>query len=158
MFMNKLTSPIRFTTNRSSLRFLTMDTPKIYKFNDIKKLVENPKAGILLVDVREPNEMKEYTLPTSVNLPLKSSPGALSLNDDEFKQVFNHTKPHTTTELIFLCAKGRRAQTAEELARSFGYKKTGIYSGSINEWLELGGRNIKPVSTKETVQEKKEDN
>lgn len=146
MFINKLASTLRVNSNMTSIRLLTTGTPKIYKFNDIKNLVENPRAGILLVDVREPAELKDYTLPTSINLPLKSSPGALSLDEKEFKQVFNHAKPATTNELIFLCARGRRAQTAEELARSFGYNKTGIYPGSINEWLELGGRKIKPIA------------
>ena len=130
--------------NPSLIRSLATKTAKIYKFEDIKQLVQHPNINKVLIDVREPEELKNYTLPNSINIPLKTAPGALGLKADEFKHIFKFDKPSIDNELIFLCVKGARAQTAEELARSFGYENTGIYPGSIEEWLQKGGDKIVP--------------
>ncbi|CCD24893.1 thiosulfate sulfurtransferase RDL2 NDAI_0E00770 [Naumovozyma dairenensis CBS 421] len=129
------------------LRTFSTKSPKIYDFNQIKKLVQQPIESKTLVDVREPEELKEYAMPTAINIPLKTAPGALSLSSDEFFDIFHFEKPPINNELIFFCQKGIRAQTAEELARSYGYENTGIYPGSIKEWLEKNGKDIKPTAT-----------
>ncbi|KAK5961135.1 thiosulfate sulfurtransferase RDL2 PWA37_001664 [Arxiozyma heterogenica] len=129
------------------LRSLSTKAAKIYRFEDIKQLVQHPDSKKILIDVREPEELKDYTLPNSINIPLKTAPGALGLKSEEFKEIFKFNKPSIDSELIFLCAKGARAQTAEELARSFGYENTGIYLGSIKEWLEKGGKDAVPKKT-----------
>ncbi|CAL9737367.1 thiosulfate sulfurtransferase Rdl2p, mitochondrial [Monosporozyma servazzii] len=126
------------------MRSMSSKVAKIYKFEDIKQLVETPDKKKLLIDVREPTEIDEYKLPNSINIPLKTAPGALGLNAEEFREVFHFKKPSLEDELIFLCAKGARAQTAEELARSFGYENTGIYPGSIEEWISKGGKDVVP--------------
>lgn len=141
---NLASANIALRTSNQLIRSLSTKTPKIYKFEEIKKLVETPETKRLLVDVREPDEVKEYRLPNSINIPLKTAPGALGLKAEEFREVFHFKKPPVEDELIFLCAKGARAQTAEELARSFGYENTGIYPGSIKEWLEKGGKDVVP--------------
>lgn len=94
--------------------------------------------------MREPKEVKDYKMPTAINIPVNSAPGALGLPEKEFHNVFQFDKPAQDKELIFLCAKGVRAKTAEELARSYGYENTGIYPGSITEWLAKGGADVKP--------------
>lgn len=122
-----------------STRMLSTKVPKIYHFEDVKSLIQKPNPSKILVDVREPNEVKQHALPTAINLPLKTAPGALSLKPEEFEDVFHFKKPSTDKELIFFCAAGVRAKAAEELARSYGYENTGIYPGSMNEWLEKSG-------------------
>lgn len=111
-----------------------------YSYEDVKKLVEKPESSKVLVDVREPAELKECSLPTSINLPLKTAPGALGLPAEEFERVFEVKKPPLESELVFFCRRGIRAQAAEELARSFGYTKTGVYEGSIEDWLAHGAK------------------
>lgn len=135
MFRTIFAAP-RFAT---LARAMSTKSPKIYKFEDVKALVSKPDPSKILVDVREPTELQTYTLPTAINLPLKTAPGALSLSPDDFEDVFHIKKPSTDKELIFFCAAGIRAQAAEELARSYGYENTGVYPGSINEWLAKGG-------------------
>lgn len=124
---------------RTITEFKRTLSTKIYQFQDIKQLVANPDSSKILIDVREPSELETCVLPHSINLPLKTAPGALSLPPDEFQRVFGIEKPCKNKELIFFCAAGIRAQAAEELARSYGYEKTGIWPGSINEWLEKSG-------------------
>ncbi|SCU87645.1 LAFA_0E07976g1_1 [Lachancea sp. 'fantastica'] len=125
-------------------RNLSTKVPKVYQFEDIKALVRKPDFHKVLVDVREPSELQQYAMPTAINLPLKSAPGALGLSPEEFQDVFDLQKPSTNRELVFFCAAGVRAKAAEELAQSYGYEKTGIYPGSINDWLAKGGDKIKP--------------
>ncbi|CAB4252679.1 similar to Saccharomyces cerevisiae YOR286W RDL2 Protein with rhodanese activity [Maudiozyma barnettii] len=109
---------------------------KTYTFNDIKHLIENPLSDKILVDVREPEEHLEYAIPTSVNIPVNTAPGALGLLAEEFQKMFNFGKPETSKELVFYCKSGTRAKAAEELARSYGYQNTGIYQGSVTDWLK----------------------
>lgn len=136
-------SPLK--TTHLCLRALSTNTPKIYDFNGIKKLVEKPDSTKVLIDVREPSELESYRMPTSINIPLQSAPGALGLPKEEFKEVFQFPKPEKDQELIFFCLKGIRAKAAEELARSYGYEDTGVYPGSINDWLEKGGADVTPL-------------
>lgn len=134
----------RVSSCANGVRFMSTLPAKVYQFEDIKKLITKPDPSKVLVDVREPNEVAEFALPHTINLPLKTAPGALSLDKEEFENVFHIPKPSKDKELIFFCAAGIRAQAAEELARSYGYEKTGVWPGSINEWLQKS-----PVSKKE---------
>lgn len=140
-------SPVRIVGLQRSttlLRMLSTKGPKLYDFEQVKKLVLHPDESKVLVDVREPEELKDYKLPNSVNIPLKSAPGALGLPEQEFEELFNFQKPPKDKELIFFCQVGMRAKASEELAKSYGYDSTGVWEGSIKEWLEKGGANIKP--------------
>lgn len=129
---------------RVLIRAMSSAGSKPYNFQDVKKLVQHPEQDKVLVDVREPREVESYKMPTSINLPFQTAPSALSLSDDEFEEQFQFPKPKDNQELIFFCAKGMRAKAAEELARSYGFKNTGIYEGSISDWLAHGGDKIKP--------------
>lgn len=114
---------------------LGQDTPaKVYNYQDIKNLVTNPDPNKILVDVREPDEVAEYAIPTSINIPYKSTPGALDLSPEEFEDVFKFEKPSKDKELIFYCVAGIRSTAAAELAQIFGYDHLGNYVGSLNDW------------------------
>lgn len=109
---------------------------KIYTYQDIKKLITNPDPTKILIDVREPEEFKKYAIPTSINIPYKSTPGALDLTPEEFKDIFKFEKPSKDSELIFYCLAGIRSTAAADLAQIFGYKKLGNYIGSLEDWLK----------------------
>lgn len=114
---------------------LGQDTPaKVYDYKDIKNLVTNPDPNRILVDVREPDEVAEYAIPNSINIPYKSTPGALDLSPEEFEDVFKFEKPSKDKELIFYCVAGVRSTAAAELAQIFGYDHLGNYVGSLNDW------------------------
>lgn len=116
---------------------LGQETPAtIYTYEDIKNLVTNPDPNRILVDVREPVEVQEYAIPNSINIPYKSTPGALDLSPEEFEDVFKFEKPDKDKELIFYCVAGVRSTAAAELAQIFGYNKLGNYVGSLNDWKE----------------------
>lgn len=116
-------------------RYFASKVPKTYCFEEIMKLVKEPRPSKILIDVREASELKQFKLPNSINLPLITYPGALSLAPEEFKDIFGIDKPLKDKELIFFCKSGVRAQAAQELANSYGYMNTGVWPGSINEWV-----------------------
>lgn len=134
----------RICPSQVFLRTLSSNNPKVYSFDDVRKMVEHTPKSTVLVDVREPRELESYEMPNAINIPLQSAPGALSLNNNEFEELFHFPKPPKDKELVFFCLKGIRAKAAEELARSYGYEKTAVYPGSISEWLAKGGEKVKP--------------
>ncbi|KAH3667833.1 hypothetical protein WICMUC_005233 [Wickerhamomyces mucosus] len=106
-----------------------------YNYEDIKKLISNPSPSQTLIDVREPNEYLEGHIKGAINIPYKSTPGALDLSDEEFEDIFKFTKPSKNNELIFYCLAGVRSTASLELASMFGYTKLGNYLGSYEDWV-----------------------
>lgn len=124
-------------------RFNSTSVGKVYNFEQFKSLVQNPSSKIVLVDVREPSELKDYELPHAINIPYKTNPDALQLNDAQFQSSMGFDKPSKDKELVFFCAKGIRASMARDIASINGYSYTAVYPGSMTEWLSKGGRDIK---------------
>lgn len=108
---------------------------KSYDYQSLKHLVKSPKPDLIIVDVREPIEYQEGHIPGAINIPFKSNPGALGLSDEDFEENFGFEKPSQDKELIFYCLAGIRSTAAEDLARTFGYKKRGNYVGSYEDWV-----------------------
>lgn len=76
-----------------------------------------------MIDVREPDEVIQGSIPSSVNIPLSVLPGALQMKKEEFEEKFGFAKPGRTQEIIFYCRSGVRAATAGEIARKNKYEK-----------------------------------
>lgn len=82
-----------------------------------------------LIDVREPDEVIQGSIPSSVNIPLSILPGSLYMKAEEFEKKFGFKKPRRSQEIIFYCRSGVRAATAGDIARKNGYQKSvGQYS------------------------------
>ena len=92
--------------------------------------VEEVKTGmeagkILLVDVREPDELAVERIPGAVNMPLKSfNPAALP--DSGGKR------------LVFSCRSGNRSAAASLLAQQAGLPYDAHMPGGIKAWKEAG--------------------
>ncbi|PIS49045.1 hypothetical protein CJI97_005209 [Candidozyma auris] len=114
---------------------LSQSPAKVYKYDDMKKLVEKPDPSTVILDVREPVEFQEGHIPGAHNVPFKSSPGALDLSEEDFEDAFGFKKPSKDSELVFYCLGGVRSTAAEELAHSFGYNKRANYIGSWEDWV-----------------------
>jgi rhodanese-related sulfurtransferase len=93
--------------------------------------VEEVAAGladgsILLVDVREPNELAHGTIPGSLTMPLsRFEPAALPVADGR--------------ELVFSCAAGVRSRIAIELAREAGVEARAHLAPGFKGWVAAGG-------------------
>lgn len=78
---------------------------------NINKYIEEFKAeeGILLLDVREPDEYALGRIPGSINVPLSVFEGI----EDEV--------PNKGTKTFVYCLSGLRSETAAEFMKSKGY-------------------------------------
>lgn len=76
-----------------------------------------------MVDVREPEEVVQGSIPSSVNIPLSVLPTSLYMRADEFEKKFGFKKPRRDQEIIFYCRSGVRAATAGDIAKKNGYEK-----------------------------------
>ncbi|KWU41640.1 Rhodanese-like protein, partial [Rhodotorula sp. JG-1b] len=103
-------------------------------YNEVKPLTQSPSDKILLIDVREPNEVALGSIPSSVNLPLSTFEKNLSMDEGDFTRVNGFHKPTKQQPMIFYCRSGVRAQTAVDLAKAAGYKWARNYEGSYTDW------------------------
>lgn len=111
------------------------DVPaRIVGYDDVSKWAKTP-GDVTIVDVREPEEFAEGHIPGAVNIPFKSSPGALGLEPTEFEDTFEVAKPPTHKPVLFYCQGGVRSSAAEQLASAYGYKNRLNYKGSYADWL-----------------------
>ncbi|ODM23917.1 hypothetical protein SI65_01507 [Aspergillus cristatus] len=126
---------------------------KQWKFEDINASLpadtpnspsQTPQKNLILVDVREPAELKGGILPSAVAVPLASQPDALFLSPDEFETRFGYPKPGVEGEgdIVFYCKAGVRARAAAQLAVQAGYdvNRVGVYDGSWLDWVKRGGK------------------
>ena len=92
--------------------------------------VEQVKAGledgsILLVDVREPNELAVERIPGAIDFPLSTFDPA-ALPDPEGRR------------LVFSCRSGRRSVTASQAAQAAGLPYDAHMAGGILAWKAAG--------------------
>ncbi len=92
--------------------------------------VEQVKAGvedgsILLVDVREPNELDAERVPGAIDFPLSTFDPA-ALPDPKGKR------------LVFTCRSGRRSVTASKAAQAAGLPYDAHMAGGILAWKAAG--------------------
>ena len=83
------------------------------------------EGRILLVDVREPNEVAVERYPQAVVVPLSVFDPA-EIPDPQGKQV------------VFACRSGRRSVTASLMAQEQGYPYTAHLAGGILAWKAAG--------------------
>lgn len=76
-----------------------------------------------LIDVREPDEVLQGSIPSAVNLPLSVISTALHLPPAEFKEKYGFEKPRQDQELTFYCRSGVRSASAADVAKRNGYTK-----------------------------------
>lgn len=83
------------------------------------------EGHMLLVDVREPNEIAVERYPNAVVVPLSNFDPA-AIPDPQGKQV------------VFACRSGRRSITASLAAQEQGYPYTSHLAGGILAWKAAG--------------------
>lgn len=136
---------ITFNTNKSlyskrNYSVIDIDVTPEIDFQKMSEIVEKKDPNVVIVDVREPDEFNAGHIPGAINIPCKSSPGALGLDETKFKEVFGFDKPSTDKTLVFYCLAGVRARMSEELAGTYGYKNRINYTPSFSNWVDQNGK------------------
>ncbi|KAL7285685.1 hypothetical protein ACG7TL_000790 [Trametes sanguinea] len=109
-------------------------------YEELKPKTLQPSPDKYLIDVREPDEVVQGSIPSAVNLPLSVLSSALQLPPAEFKEKFGFEKPRPTQEVTFYCRSGKRSTTAADVAKRNGYTNVLNYKGSWLEWVEREGK------------------
>ncbi|KAI0724343.1 Rhodanese-like protein [Cerioporus squamosus] len=116
---------------------------KVITYEELKPKTLQPSPDAYLIDVREPDEVVQGSIPSAVNLPLSVLPNALHLSPEEFKEKFGFEKPRKDQELTFYCRSGKRSTTASDVAKRNGYTNILNYTGSWLDWTEREGKGSK---------------
>ena len=87
---------------------------------ELKALLDRG-ADVVLLDVREPFEVRLAALPGSHNIPLGALAGRLGLLPKE-------------AEVVALCRSGARSAAAVELLRASGYPRVRNLVGGLDRW------------------------
>jgi rhodanese-related sulfurtransferase len=90
---------------------------------EVSRGIENGR--MLLIDVREPNEVAAESYPQAVVVPLSSFDPA-AIPDPQGRQV------------VFACRSGRRSVTASLAAQEQGYPYDSHLAGGILAWKAAG--------------------
>ncbi|KAH8804814.1 Rhodanese-like domain-containing protein [Xylogone sp. PMI_703] len=115
-------------------------TSKLYKFEEIKEFVERPNPNRILIDTREPEELRTTgTIPGALNIPVNSQPDSFFISAEEFEDRYGFDRPPKDKELVFYCKAGVRSRASAELARQAGWENIGEYPGSWLDWERNGG-------------------
>ena len=112
-----------------------------YQYKDILSLTDSPNPKRILIDVREPSELKASgRIPGALNAPLNSSPDFPFVPSEEFEDRFGFPRPGDDDEVIFYCKSGVRSSAAARLAQQAGFGgKVAEYRGSWKDWEAQGG-------------------
>ncbi|EIN13570.1 endoplasmic reticulum protein, partial [Punctularia strigosozonata HHB-11173 SS5] len=114
-------------------------TASVVTYEEVKAMSESPRIDAYLIDVREPDEVRQGSIPSAVNLPLSSLASALALDKATFKERFGFNKPGTKQEVTFYCRSGKRSASAADVAKRNGYTNLRNYSGSWLDWVSKEG-------------------
>ncbi|GJQ81680.1 putative heat shock protein [Trypoxylus dichotomus] len=121
------------TLNAQIANMSSGDT-KLVSFDEVQNLKDN--KSILLIDVREPHELKETgVIPGSINIPLNELENTLKATSaDKFFTQFQRKKPDLDTPLVFSCKAGIRSEKAQNIALKLGYSNVRNYKGGWLDW------------------------
>ncbi|KAL1952175.1 hypothetical protein VTO73DRAFT_1324 [Trametes versicolor] len=109
-------------------------------YEELKPKTQQPSPDKYLIDVREPDEVLQGSIPSAVNLPLSVISSAFHLPAAEFKEKFGFEKPRLDQEVTFYCRSGKRSTTASDVAKRNGYTNILNYKGSWLEWTAREGQ------------------
>ncbi|KAH7883904.1 Rhodanese-like domain-containing protein [Phlebopus sp. FC_14] len=118
----------------------------VLTYDQVKPKTLSPSSDAFLIDVREPDEVMQGSIPSSVNLPLSVLATSLHLNPEAFHAQHGFDKPKKAQEVVFYCRSGKRSASACDIARRNGYENVLNYEGSWLDWVsrEGGGKGSSP--------------
>lgn len=111
-----------------------LDDSRYVSTDEIASMLINNDPSIQLIDVRTPEQYKEFSLPGSVNIPLDSL-----LTDEADLYLSQEFKT-----IVFYSNGTIYASQAWLLSKRIGYKNIFIMRGGLNTWVETILRPVEP--------------
>ncbi|KAL0950888.1 hypothetical protein HGRIS_007647 [Hohenbuehelia grisea] len=113
---------------------------RVLTYDQVKSKTQSPSPDAYIIDVREPDEVIQGSIPSSVNLPLSVLGNALHTQPAVFKERYGFEKPKLSQEIVFYCRSGKRSASACDVAKRNGYTNLFNYEGSWLDWVERDGK------------------
>ncbi|KAG8582299.1 hypothetical protein GDO81_007999 [Engystomops pustulosus] len=102
-------------------------------YEELKDLLKN--ESVLVVDVREPWEVKEYgIIKGSLHIPFGDLVSALQMTPTDFQKKYEKKMPEKSNTLVFSCLAGIRSSKALDVATKLGYNRVHNYAGGFEDW------------------------
>jgi adenylyltransferase/sulfurtransferase len=95
--------------------------------DEVKKIVEGKKSIVVLLDVRDSNELEQGMIPGAINI----SRGQL-----EFKVPM--ILPDRNAKIIVYCGLDLRSPLATKTLNDLGYRNAVNMTGGLKAWREAG--------------------
>jgi rhodanese-related sulfurtransferase len=95
--------------------------------DEVKKIVDEEKSIVVLLDVRDSNELEQGMIPGAINI----SRGQL-----EFKVQM--MLPDRNAKIIVYCGLDLRAPLATKTLNDLGYRNAVNMTGGLKAWSEAG--------------------
>lgn len=107
----------------------TKDGFAVITSEELKLLVENIPAGLVLIDARSPQEYQEVHIKSALNIPLA--------NLEKDGTLLTAAK---NTRLVFYCngVKCGKSGKSAQIARALGYTDISVYADGMPVWEEKG--------------------
>jgi len=105
-------------------------------YEDLLELINN--GDLQLIDVREPREVENGQIPTSINIPLPQLKYSLQLPEELYNEQYGTNRrllPHGD-DFVFYGLCSTKGLTALEIAFRLGLRKARHYPGGYEEWCE----------------------
>lgn len=97
---------------------------------NIQTAYEKYESGVLLLDVRTPEEWDALHAPNSTLIPLDE----LAERTDELPK---------DQEIVIICRSGNRSLVARDILVESGFEKTSSAAGGFNDWTAAGYPTVK---------------
>jgi len=122
--------------------YSTAPTPtkkKEVHYEDLLDLIH--KGDLQLIDVREPREVENGQIPTSINIPLPQLKYSLQLPVELYNAQFGTKRSAQPSgdDLVFYGLCNVKGITALEIAFRLGLRKARHYPGGYEEWCMRQG-------------------
>ncbi|KYN38500.1 Heat shock protein 67B2 [Trachymyrmex septentrionalis] len=101
----------------------------IIKYDQL--LEDQKKSDVLIVDVREPEELAETgKIPKTSDVVKEFK----ELSEEDFEEKYSKPKPTEDTKIIFSCRSGIRSERVQKQMQELGYKQVFNFEGGWEEW------------------------
>jgi len=110
--------------NPSGLLEKSIDQQFLVSADKVAKYIVNEDSTVLIIDLRSPDEYKNFNIPGSINIPYKE------LLNKDFEGYLDQKK----VKNIFYSNGDILSAQAWTLCSSMGYQNNYIMKGGMNEW------------------------
>jgi len=110
-----------------SLLTVTLSAQAVSATVDVKQAATLQDQGVLLIDVREPDEYAQGHAPGSTLIPLS-----------QFEQRVKELLAAKDKPVALICRSGNRSGRAQQILEKAGFSKAVNVEGGMNAWVKAG--------------------